>query len=435
MIQSTSCNGTQDGLHLAIIMDGNGRWAAARGLPRLAGHRRGADAVRRVVEAAPGLGIATLTLYAFSADNWARPSQEVHGLMDLFRHYLDSEVEALVRDGVRLTVIGRRDRLALDVLGAVIGFEAPTADPHRLLGAGRDPPRGPGPRGRRHARGLRPAAGRGVRRAARSARRRPPHPHRRRAAALGLPALGMRLRGALLQRAHVAGVQRLGPGGRGPGILRSRAPVRRGVGGAASAKGGAAMSARPAADEPFRAHARRPWLPPDMTTPPPLDPAAPGGPIERRFALLINPFYPKDPHASFGKHVLTPTLALTSVAGATPPGWRVRYWDENLLQGPPPVDPVPEVVGISVHLTFASRAYDLARWYRARGARVVLGGLHVLSCPEEAAPHADALAIGDGVQLWPVILDDVENDRLEPVYRAMYDNAHRDPPPKRDLLP
>ena len=159
------------------------------------------------------------------------------------------------------------------------------------------------------------------------------------------------------------------------------------------------MSPRPAPDEPFRAPAQRPWLPPDMTTPPPLAPAAPDAPIERRFALLINPFYPKDPHASFGKHVLTPTLALTSVAGATPPGWRVRYWDENLLQGPPPVDPVPEVVGISVHLTFARRAYDLARWYRARGARVILGGLHVLSCPDEAAPHADALAIGDGVQL------------------------------------
>src|SRR5436190_833816 len=85
--------------------------------------------------------------------------------------------------------------------------------------------------------------------------------------------------------------------------------------------------------------------------------------------LLINPFYPKDPHASFGKHVLTPTLALTSIAGATPPGWRVRYWDENLLQGPPPHAPFPEVVGITVHLTFARRAYELARWYRERGAR------------------------------------------------------------------
>ena len=118
------------------------------------------------------------------------------------------------------------------------------------------------------------------------------------------------------------------------------------------------MSARPAADEPFRAHARRPWLPPDMTTPPALDPLAPGGPIERRFALLVNPFYPKDPHASFGKHVLTPTLALTSVAGATPPGWRVRYWDENLLQGPPPVDPVPEVV--------SRQRCSSGRWCRRR---------------------------------------------------------------------
>src|SRR5881392_1577973 len=154
------------------------------------------------------------------------------------------------------------------------------------------------------------------------------------------------------------------------------------------------------------------WLPRPMRVAPALDPTLQPDPVRAKHALLVNPFYPKDPHASFGKHVLTPTLAFTSVAGATPPGWRVRYWDENLLQGPPPVDPVPEVVGISVHLTFASRAYDLARWYRARGARVVLGGLHVLSCPDEAAPHADALAIGDGVQLWPVILDDVTADRL-----------------------
>ena len=127
MIQSTSHNGTPNGLHLAIIMDGNGRWAAARGLPRLAGHRRGADAVRRVVEAAPGLGIRTLTLYAFSADNWARPRHEVRGLMGLFRRYLESEMEGLARDGVRLTTIGRRDRLPPDVLAAVIGVEAATA--------------------------------------------------------------------------------------------------------------------------------------------------------------------------------------------------------------------------------------------------------------------------------------------------------------------
>src|SRR5262249_6288245 len=110
--------------------------------------------------------------------------------------------------------------------------------------------------------------------------------------------------------------------------------------------------------------------------------------------------------------------------------------DENLLQGPPPWDPFPAVVGISVHLTFADRAYQLARWYRERGAKVVLGGLHVLSCPEEAAPHADTLAIGDGVQLWPQILEDADAARPRPVYRADFLTPYRDdPPPRRSLVP
>ena len=127
--------------------------------------------------------------------------------------------------------------------------------------------------------------------------------------------------------------------------------------------------------------AARRRVPRALRTAPRLDDHLRVGPPCPRHALLINPFYPKDPHASFGKHVLTPSLALTSIAGATPAGWDVRYWDENLLQGPPPCDPLPEVVGISVHLTFARRAYELAAWYRARGAKVVFGGLHVLSCP------------------------------------------------------
>ncbi|MCM3875892.1 MAG: B12-binding domain-containing radical SAM protein [Thermoanaerobaculia bacterium] len=173
-----------------------------------------------------------------------------------------------------------------------------------------------------------------------------------------------------------------------------------------------------------------------MVVAPLLDPALPAPRLERRLALLVNPFYPKDPHASFGKHVLTPTLALTSVAAATPPEWRVAVWDENLLKGRPPWDPLPEVVGITVHLTFARRAYALADWYRARGSAVVLGGLHVLSCPDEAALHADALAIGDGVSLWPLILQDVENGRLEPRYHADYLRPYRDDPaPRRDLVP
>src|SRR5215218_1742909 len=122
-------------------------------------------------------------------------------------------------------------------------------------------------------------------------------------------------------------------------------------------------------------------MPKAMRIAPRLDGARRVGAVEPRRALLINPFYPKDPHASFGKHVLTPSLALTSVAASTPADWQISYWDENLLQGPPPCDPFPQVVGITVHLTFAERAYALARWYRERGATVVMGGLHALSCP------------------------------------------------------
>ena len=178
------------------------------------------------------------------------------------------------------------------------------------------------------------------------------------------------------------------------------------------------------------------YLPRAFREPPALDLDARPGARRERHALLVNPFYAKDPHASFGKHVLTPSLALTSVAGATPPDWSVAYFDENLLQGPPPLDPFPQVVGITVHLTFARRAYELARWYRARGALVVLGGLHVLSCPEEAAPHADALAIGEGTRMWPAILGDAERGALRPIYRADFSQATRDEPaPRRALLP
>lgn len=172
-----------------------------------------------------------------------------------------------------------------------------------------------------------------------------------------------------------------------------------------------------------------------MRKPPRLDPLARVGERRERLALLINPFYRKDPLTSYGKHVLTPTLALTSIAGATPANWKVQYWDENLLQGPPPLDPLPAVVGITVHLTFAQRAFALAQHYRQHGARVVLGGLHVLSCPEECAPHADAIAIGEGVQLWPEILRDAERGRLQPVYRADFRKPYReDPSPRRDIL-
>jgi radical SAM superfamily enzyme YgiQ (UPF0313 family) len=189
-------------------------------------------------------------------------------------------------------------------------------------------------------------------------------------------------------------------------------------------------------DDPFYQPRQPLWVPREMATPPLLAERFPKAPVASRHALLINPFYAKSPQGSFGKHVLTPSLALTSIAGATPAHWKVRYWDENLLQGPPPADPPPEVVGISVHLTFAKRAYHLARWYRARGSKVIFGGLHIQSCPDEAAPHADAVAIGDGVQLWPEILRDIEAGGLKPRYHAAYERAYQlDPEPRRDLLP
>jgi undecaprenyl diphosphate synthase len=122
-----------NGLHVAVIMDGNGRWANARRLPRSAGHRAGAEAVRRTVEAAPSLGISVLTLYAFSADNWRRPSREVSALMKLLGHYLNQETERCIANGVRLQAIGRRDRLSAPLLGLLEDAERRTARGQRLL--------------------------------------------------------------------------------------------------------------------------------------------------------------------------------------------------------------------------------------------------------------------------------------------------------------
>jgi undecaprenyl diphosphate synthase len=113
-------------LHVAIIMDGNGRWARRRGLTRSQGHEAGIEALRRVVRATPDLDVATLTVHAFSSDNWKRPEAEVAALMDLFRRYLDSETEDLVRDGVRLNFIGRRDRLPSDLIAEIERSEAAT---------------------------------------------------------------------------------------------------------------------------------------------------------------------------------------------------------------------------------------------------------------------------------------------------------------------
>ena len=121
-----------NGLHVAIIMDGNGRWAAQRGLSRVAGHRAGVAAVRRVVERAVDTDVSRLTLYAFSSDNWRRPASEVQSIFWLLRAFLRLEAQRLRQRGVRLRVIGRRDRLAKSVLREIDNAEHATASGHRL---------------------------------------------------------------------------------------------------------------------------------------------------------------------------------------------------------------------------------------------------------------------------------------------------------------
>jgi len=114
-------------LHVALIMDGSGRWAAVRGLPRIAGHREGVEAVRRVVAAAPGLGLGTLTLFAFSSDNWRRPAREVAAILRFIREYLLAETDPCVARGIRISLLGRRDRLPPSLLTAIEAAEAATA--------------------------------------------------------------------------------------------------------------------------------------------------------------------------------------------------------------------------------------------------------------------------------------------------------------------
>ena len=118
--------------HVAIIMDGNGRWAKARGLPRNLGHRQGVDAVREVVRACGRLNIEYLTLYAFSSENWKRPETEIAGLMDLLRIYIRRELDDLARNGVRVRVIGDRTRLAPDIVELITNAETRTRDNTKL---------------------------------------------------------------------------------------------------------------------------------------------------------------------------------------------------------------------------------------------------------------------------------------------------------------
>jgi undecaprenyl diphosphate synthase len=120
-------------LHVAIIMDGNGRWALARGLPRTAGHRQGAEAVKRTVRGAGEIGIKYLTLFGFSSENWKRPESEVSDLMGLMRHYLRTELKELERNGARLRVLGEREGLASDIVDLIAEAEQRTAGNSRIF--------------------------------------------------------------------------------------------------------------------------------------------------------------------------------------------------------------------------------------------------------------------------------------------------------------
>ena len=118
--------------HIAIIMDGNGRWAKNRGWPRLVGHRRGAERVKQIVRACPDLGVNWLTVYAFSTENWKRSTEEVLGLMKIFRIYIKREADGLAAEGVRMRFIGARERLDPKLQALMAGIEARTAGNTRL---------------------------------------------------------------------------------------------------------------------------------------------------------------------------------------------------------------------------------------------------------------------------------------------------------------
>ena len=125
--RSTSCS-ARTPAHVAIIMDGNGRWAQSRGLPRFEGHRRGVEAVRRVVRSAIERGVQFLTIYSFSSENWSRPPDEVAMLMGLLKRFIREDLAELNANGVRVRIIGERDNLTSDIVGLILEAETLTAD-------------------------------------------------------------------------------------------------------------------------------------------------------------------------------------------------------------------------------------------------------------------------------------------------------------------
>ena len=222
--------------HVAIIMDGNGRWAGERHLPRVEGHRAGVDAVRDVVETSARLGLEVLTLYAFSVENWKRPAAEVSTLMMLLKRYLGLELETLLRNNIRFNVIGRAEALAPDVRTELLDAERKTAKNTGMLFnialnyGGRteivDAARRAIESGHQ-ARGARRGSLRELALHRRAARSRSVDPHERRDARQQFPALADRLRGDLGHRHAVARLPLPPPARRRAGVSEARSPLRR----------------------------------------------------------------------------------------------------------------------------------------------------------------------------------------------------------------
>ncbi len=228
-------------LHVAIIMDGNGRWAAARGLPRAEGHRRGVEALRRVVRAAHELGVLYLTIFSFSSENWSRPATEIGDLFGLLRRFIRNDLATLHRDGVRVRVIGEREGLEPDIcallneaeeltrantkLNLVVAFNYGSRQ--EIAGAAQTA----GARSWRKASAIRhrstPIRSARLSRRARHSRSRPDHPHQRRAAAVELPDVAGGLQRTRVRADPLAGFRQGRAGKRDCRICQTGTPFRR----------------------------------------------------------------------------------------------------------------------------------------------------------------------------------------------------------------
>ena len=224
-------------LHVAIISDGNGRWATSRGLPRSAGHRAGAQTARAIIAASPRMGIHTLTLFALSSANWKRPQAEVAGILRILHEYLLTETQHCIDDGIRLSIIGRRDRLSATLRQAIIDSEDATARGTRLhlrLAVDYSARNAIYNAARRFYKStelseqsFRRRAGRGARR---RARRRSADSDGRRAANLGFHAVGVGVRGILFRAQTLARFHRGRFASGDAGVCLSRANTRRTAG-------------------------------------------------------------------------------------------------------------------------------------------------------------------------------------------------------------